>query len=145
MKDFEDLELDTIWDLYLTLNICSEETLQVVTSINGYNLATMKDILYATTGLRSIEQVIDEWGLTPDSDPELFDDDYVEEDEDEDEDEEKSDLEEELKALSKKDLRAIAKDFEVEVAKDDSKEDIIEALLEEVEEEDLEEALEDLE
>jgi hypothetical protein len=82
MKDFEDLELDTIWDLYLTLNICSEETLQVVTSINGYNLDTMKDILYATTGLRSIEQVIDEWGLTPDSDPELFDDDYVEEDED---------------------------------------------------------------
>lgn len=86
MKDFEDLELDTIWDLYLTLNICSEETLQVVTNINGYNLDTMKDILYATTGLRSIEQVIDEWGLTPDSDPELFDDDYVEEDEDEDED-----------------------------------------------------------
>lgn len=82
MKDFEDLELDTIWDLYLTLNICSEETLQVVTNINGYNLDTMKDILYATTGLRSIEQVIDEWGLTPDSDPELFDDDYVEEDED---------------------------------------------------------------
>lgn len=68
----------------------------------------------------------------------------AEEDEDEDEDEEESDLEEELKALSKKDLRAIAKDFEVEVAKDDSKEDIIEALLEEVEEEDLEEALEDL-
>jgi len=82
MKDFEDLELDTIWDLYLTLNICSEETLQVVTNINGYNLDTMKDILYATVGLRSIEQVIDEWGLTPDSDPELFDDDYVEEDED---------------------------------------------------------------
>lgn len=68
----------------------------------------------------------------------------AEEDEDEDEDEEESDLEEELKALSKKDLRAIAKDFEVEVAKDDSKEDIIEALLGEVEEEDLEEALEDL-
>lgn len=82
MKDFEDLELDTIWDLYLTLNICSEETLQVVTNINGYNLDTMKDILYATTGLRSIEQVIDEWGLTPDTFPELFDDDYVEEDED---------------------------------------------------------------
>lgn len=81
MKDFEDLELDTIWDLYLTLDICSEETLRVVTNINGYNLDTMKDILYATTGLRSIEQVIDEWGLTPDSDPELFDDDYVEEDE----------------------------------------------------------------
>lgn len=84
MKDFEDLELDTIWDLYLTLNICSEETLQVVTNINGYNLDTMKDILYATVGLRSIEQVIDEWGLTPDTFPDLFDDDYVEEDEDED-------------------------------------------------------------
>ncbi len=83
MKDFEDLELDTIWDLYLTLNICSEETLQVVTSINGYNLDTMKDILYATTGLRSIEQIINEWGLGPEVFPELFDDDYVEDDEDE--------------------------------------------------------------
>ena len=69
------------------------------------------------------------------------------EDEDEDaddEDEEESDLEEELKALGKKELKAIAKEFEVEVAKDDSKEDIIEALLDEVDEEDLEEALEDL-
>ena len=84
MKDFEDLELDTIWDLYLTLCICSEETLRVVTDINGYSKETMQDILYATTGLRSIEQIINEWGLTPDVFPELFDDDYVEEDEDED-------------------------------------------------------------
>lgn len=68
----------------------------------------------------------------------------AEEDEDEDEDEEESDLEDELNALSKKDLKAIARDFEVEVAKDDSKEDIIAALLEEVDEEDLEEAIEDL-
>ena len=69
----------------------------------------------------------------------------AEEDEDEDEDDdEESDLEDELSALSKKDLKAIARDFEVEVAKDDSKEDIIAALLEEVDEEDLEEAIEDL-
>ena len=84
MRDFEDLELDTIWDLYLTLDICSEETLRVVTDINGYNLDTMKDILYATTGLRSIEQIINEWGLGPEVFPELFDNDYVEDDEDED-------------------------------------------------------------
>lgn len=68
----------------------------------------------------------------------------AEEDEDEDEDDEESDLEDELSALSKKDLKAIARDFEVEVAKDDSKEDIIAALLDEVDEEDLEEAIEDL-
>ena len=68
----------------------------------------------------------------------------AEEDEDEDEDDEDSDLEDELSALSKKDLKAIARDFEVEVAKDDSKEDIIAALLDEVDEEDLEEAIEDL-
>lgn len=33
----------------------SEETLQVVTDINGYNEETMLDILYAVTGLREFE------------------------------------------------------------------------------------------
>lgn len=66
-----------------------------------------------------------------------------EEDED-DEDEDEEGLEAALENLSKKELRALVKEFEVDIEKDSDKEDIIEALLEEVDEEDLEEAIEDL-
>ena len=73
MKDFKDLPLDYIYDLFIELNLCSEEALNLVTSINGYNDDTMKDILYATTGLRNLEQMINEFDLTPEDYPELFD------------------------------------------------------------------------
>lgn len=66
-----------------------------------------------------------------------------EEDEDEEEEEEE-DLKDALENLSKKNLRTLAKDFEVDIEKDDDKDDIIEALMDEVDEEDLEEAIEDL-
>lgn len=68
--DYSDLTLDEMWDLMLDLQICSEETLQVVTSINGYNEETMLDILYATTGLRNFEQVADEFDLWEDDEEE---------------------------------------------------------------------------
>ena len=67
-----------------------------------------------------------------------------EEDEDEEEEEEGESLEDALENLSKKNLRTLAKDFEVDIEKDDDKDDIIEALMDEVDEEDLEEAIEDL-
>jgi len=77
VKNFYDFDyarnLDYIWDLYIELGICSEETLRVVTSINGYNAETMQDILYATIGLRSLEQLCDEYELTIETNPDLFD------------------------------------------------------------------------
>ena len=76
VKDFIDMEieqkLDYLWDLFLDLGICSEETLTVVVKINGYNAQTMEDVLYVTTGLRSIEQLCDEFELSPEDYPELF-------------------------------------------------------------------------
>lgn len=66
----------------------------------------------------------------------------VEDDDEDDEDDE--DLEAALGNLSKKELRALVKEFEVDIESDSDKEDIIEALLEEVDEEDLEEAIGDL-
>lgn len=39
----------------------SEQTLQVVTDINGYSEETMCDILYAVTGYRNFEQLEEEW------------------------------------------------------------------------------------
>lgn len=67
-----------------------------------------------------------------------------EEDEDDEDDEDEEGLEAALENLTKKELRALVKEFEVDIEKDSDKEDIIEALLEEVDEEDLEEAIEDL-
>ena len=75
VKDFDELDLDTIWDLFLDYSICSEETLQVITSINGYNLETLKDVLYATVGLRSLEQFVDQYEIDPEDRPDLFYDD----------------------------------------------------------------------
>ena len=49
---------DEMWDALLLLDI-SEETLKMVTAINGYTTQTMEDILYAAIGLRSFEQVED--------------------------------------------------------------------------------------
>lgn len=53
-------ELDILWDRLKEEIGVSEETLQVVTSINGYNEETLLDILYAVTGYRNFEQVDDE-------------------------------------------------------------------------------------
>lgn len=48
---------ETLWDYLLDNNIASEETLKVITSINGYNTETLEDVLYATTGYRNLEQL----------------------------------------------------------------------------------------
>ena len=76
VKDFIDMEveqkLDYVWDLFIDCGVCSEETLSIIVRINGYNAQTMEDVLYAATGLRSLEQLIDEYELTSEDYPDLF-------------------------------------------------------------------------
>ena len=48
------ITIEQAWELLLEMGI-SEQTLQIVTSINGYNMEAMTDILYAHTGKRSFE------------------------------------------------------------------------------------------
>lgn len=45
-----------MWDTLLNLGV-SEQTLQVVTDINGYNEQAMKDILYSFTGYNDFDQL----------------------------------------------------------------------------------------
>ena len=45
------------WDTLRELGI-SEETLQIVTSINGYTFETLESILYASLGYESFDQVM---------------------------------------------------------------------------------------
>ncbi len=47
---------DEMWDKLLELGV-SEDTLQIVTNINGYSEKTMLDILYAAFGYRDFDQL----------------------------------------------------------------------------------------
>jgi len=49
-----------IWDYILENKIATEETLKVVTSINGYSEEALNDLLYAVTGYRYMEQIEEE-------------------------------------------------------------------------------------
>jgi hypothetical protein len=54
----EEWTVETAWDKLLDLGV-SEETLQVVTDINGYRLDVLEDVLYATQGYHSFDQLDD--------------------------------------------------------------------------------------
>ena len=50
------LTINEMWDTLLDLGV-SEQTLQVVTDINGYNEQAMKSILYSVTGYNDCDQL----------------------------------------------------------------------------------------
>ena len=50
------LTINEMWDTLLDLGV-SEQTLQVVTDINGYNEQSMKDILYSVSGYNDFDQL----------------------------------------------------------------------------------------
>ena len=52
--------LDMIWQYLLSNDIATNEELQLITDINGYKEETLNDVLYARTGYRNIEQLIEE-------------------------------------------------------------------------------------
>ena len=48
-------EVDIAWNVLLEMGV-SEETLQIVTSINGYNIETLQDILYVISGFHEFDE-----------------------------------------------------------------------------------------
>ena len=55
-----DKKVDEVWDLLIEYGVATQEELELVTYINGYNIDTLNDIIYARTGYRDIEQLQDE-------------------------------------------------------------------------------------
>lgn len=55
------IAMDIIADMWdkLTEYGVSEETLQIITSINGYSAETLEDVLYAALGYQSFDQLED--------------------------------------------------------------------------------------
>lgn len=47
-----------MWQRLLDVGV-NEQTLQVVTDINGYSTATLQDVLYAVAGYRDFDQLDD--------------------------------------------------------------------------------------
>lgn len=52
------ITIEEMWDTLLNMGV-SEETLQTVTDINGYNEKSMTDILYSRFGYNNFEQLND--------------------------------------------------------------------------------------
>lgn len=52
--------VEEAWDYLIESGLASEDTLQVVTNINGYSLDTLESVLYAVAGYHSFEQYLDE-------------------------------------------------------------------------------------
>lgn len=50
------IDRNEMWDRLRELGV-SEQTLQIVTSINGFSVETMLDVLFAHTGYRDFDQV----------------------------------------------------------------------------------------
>lgn len=50
------LTISEMWETLLEIGV-SEQTLQVVTDINGYNEQAMKNILYSVTGYNDFDQL----------------------------------------------------------------------------------------
>ena len=59
MDKFEK-QFNELWDLLVEYNIATEKELQLVTAINGQNITTLNDVLYARTGYRDWEQFEEE-------------------------------------------------------------------------------------
>lgn len=53
------MELYEMWDELIKMGV-SEQTLQIVTDINGYNKRTMRDVLYAFAGENTFDGEEDE-------------------------------------------------------------------------------------
>ena len=50
------MNTEQLWDRLIEYGIATDAELQLVTSINGYNVDTLNDVLYARTGERSLDE-----------------------------------------------------------------------------------------
>ena len=51
-----DEKYNDLWDLLIEHNIATENELQLISYINGWNIETLNDVLYVRTGYRDWEQ-----------------------------------------------------------------------------------------
>lgn len=55
----KDMDVNEMWDRLKDMGV-EEQTLQIVTNINGFTKETLLDVLYAYSGYRNFEQMEEE-------------------------------------------------------------------------------------
>ena len=55
-----DKTINEVWDLLIEYGVATQEELELITCINGYDIDTLNDVIYVRTGYRNIEQIQDE-------------------------------------------------------------------------------------
>ena len=55
-------KIDKLWDRIVNAGIASEDTLRVITAINGFTVETLNDVIYAVSGLRNWKQYKETYG-----------------------------------------------------------------------------------
>lgn len=75
-------DVDYLFNLLVELELFTEDELRLVTYINGYNLESLENCLYARYGYRDIEQFLEDLGLEGLNDEEEEDDDEDDNDDD---------------------------------------------------------------
>lgn len=53
-------DINTLWDYLVNNSVATQDELELITSINGYSIDTLNDVIYARTGYRNLEQLQDE-------------------------------------------------------------------------------------
>ena len=53
-------DVDYVYNLLIELGMFTEEELKLLTYINGFNMETLEDALYARYGYRSADQLLEE-------------------------------------------------------------------------------------
>jgi len=54
---------EKIWNMLVDLDVATNNEITLVTDINGYTTKTLLDIISARTGLQSLRQFVDEFGI----------------------------------------------------------------------------------
>lgn len=55
-------ETMVVYEAIIEFGIATEEEVDLVTDINGYNVDTLNDIIYARTGYHDLEQFLEDEG-----------------------------------------------------------------------------------
>lgn len=53
-------KISILWDYLIENSIATQEELELITSINGYSVETLNDVIYARTGYHDLEQLQEE-------------------------------------------------------------------------------------
>lgn len=51
------MTVEKAWDLLVQSGTATEDELQLVTSINGYSIESLNDVLYVRTGYRDVNDI----------------------------------------------------------------------------------------